>query len=49
MGDTALLPQTTRGLEDYAADLTRVELTGADHWLHHQKPDAVAEAILGWI
>lgn len=46
--DTALLPETTEGLEDFAADLTRVEIEGADHWLHHQKPQEVAQAILGW-
>jgi len=47
--DTALLPETTEGLEDFAADLTRVEIEGADHWLHHQKPDEVARAILNWM
>ena len=46
--DTALLPEATAGLEDFAADLTRVTITGADHWLHHQKPAEVAEAILNW-
>jgi pimeloyl-ACP methyl ester carboxylesterase len=47
--DTALLPAATQGLEDYAPDLTRVQITGADHWLHHQKPREVADAILDWI
>lgn len=47
--DTALLPETTEGLEDYAPDLTRVEIAGADHWLHHQKPQEVAQAILTWV
>ncbi len=47
--DTALLPESTQGLEDFAPDLTRVSLPGADHWLCHQKPEAVAEAILGWV
>ncbi len=46
--DTALLPEATEGLEDFAADLTRVEIAGADHWLHHQKPAEVARAILAW-
>jgi pimeloyl-ACP methyl ester carboxylesterase len=49
MDDTALLPETTEGLEEYAPDLTRVEIAGADHWLHHQKPREVADAILKWI
>jgi pimeloyl-ACP methyl ester carboxylesterase len=46
--DTALLPKATEGLEDFAPDLTRVTIKGADHWLHHQKPAEVAEAILNW-
>lgn len=49
MNDTALLPAATEGLEDYAPDLTRVTIQGADHWLHHQKPREVADAILGWL
>ena len=48
IGDTALLPEATEGLEDYAPDLTRVTIDGADHWVCHQKPDAVAQAILVW-
>lgn len=47
--DTALLPETTEGLEEFAADLTRVEIDAADHWLHHQKPQQVAQAILEWM
>lgn len=46
--DTALLPEATEGLEDFAPDLTRVTIPGADHWLHHQKPQEVARAILDW-
>ncbi len=49
MRDTALLPDSTVGLEDYCADLTRVEIENADHWLVHQVPDQVAETILQWI
>ena len=48
-GDTALLTESVEGLEDFAPDLTRVDIDGADHWLHHQKPEAVAEAILRWM
>jgi pimeloyl-ACP methyl ester carboxylesterase len=47
--DTALLPEATAGLEDFAPHLTRVEIAGADHWLHHQKPRDVARAILDWL
>ncbi|MEX3316015.1 alpha/beta fold hydrolase [Sulfitobacter sp. PS-8MA] len=46
--DSALLPEATEGLETFVQDLTRVEIAGADHWLHHQKPEAVAEAVLTW-
>jgi pimeloyl-ACP methyl ester carboxylesterase len=47
--DTALMPASTQGLEDYAPDLTRIAIKGADHWLHHQKPREVADAILNWL
>jgi pimeloyl-ACP methyl ester carboxylesterase len=46
--DTALLPEATEGLEEFAPQLTRTEIQGCDHWLHHQKPQALAEAILSW-
>lgn len=46
--DTALLAQATDGLEGFAPDLTRVNLPGVDHWLCHQNPEGVAEAVLGW-
>ncbi len=48
-GDTALLPVSTEGLEEFAPDLTRVEIDGADHWVAHQKPQEVARAILDWV
>ena len=47
--DTALLPEATEGLEALCDDLTRVTLPGCDHWLHHQQPEAVAQAIEGWL
>ena len=47
--DTALLPEATAGLEDFAPDLSRVDIAGADHWLHHQKPAEVAQVILDWM
>ncbi|WP_425468356.1 alpha/beta fold hydrolase [Phaeobacter marinintestinus] len=46
--DTALLPETTQGLETYAPDLTRITIPDADHWLLHQTPETVARAILDW-
>jgi pimeloyl-ACP methyl ester carboxylesterase len=48
MQDTALLPESTQGLEDFASDLTRITLPDVDHWLCHQNPTAVANAILNW-
>jgi pimeloyl-ACP methyl ester carboxylesterase len=49
MNDTALLPQTTQGLEDHCAQLKRVEIDDADHWVLHQKPVEVADAIIDWV
>lgn len=49
MNDIALLHESTIGLEEFAPDLTRVEIEGADHWLHHQKPDEVAQEIRDWL
>lgn len=46
--DKALLPEATDGLEEFAPDLTRIDIPGTDHWLHHQQPKAVADAILNW-
>lgn len=44
-GDTALLAEAHEGLDALCDDLTKVQIDGADHWLHHQKPDRVAEEI----
>lgn len=49
MGDTALLPEATKGLETYCDDLTRVEVAEADHWIVHQKPDQVAQILRDWL
>ena len=49
MGDTALLPACLEGLESYAPDLTLHRIEGADHWIAHQKPDALARHILDWV
>lgn len=46
--DTALLPVSNAGLEEFAPDLSRVTLSGLNHWLCHQDPQAVADAILTW-
>ncbi|MDE4191181.1 alpha/beta fold hydrolase [Phaeobacter gallaeciensis] len=46
--DSALLPEATEGLEDFAPNLTRITLKGCDHWLHHQRPDEMSHGILTW-
>lgn len=47
--DVALLPEATKGLEDFAPDLTRVTLEGCDHWLFHQKPAEAAQIVGDWL
>lgn len=49
LGDTALLPDATKGLEAYCDALTRIEVEGADHWIAHQRPEEVAGMIRGWL
>lgn len=46
--DSALLPESTEGLEDLAPDLTRVAFPNANHWICHQIPQDVAHAVLNW-
>lgn len=46
--DSALLPESTEGLEDLAPDLTRVTFPNANHWICHQIPQDVADAVLNW-
>ena len=43
--DKALLPEATEGLEALCDNLRRVELPDADHWIVHQKPEAVSALI----
>jgi pimeloyl-ACP methyl ester carboxylesterase len=43
--DTALRPTCLEGLERFAPDLTIERIAEADHWILHQKPKQVAEAI----
>lgn len=47
--DTALRPEATKGLEDFAPDLTRISLSDADHWLIHQKTDEIAHILEDWL
>ena len=43
--DTALRPSCLEGLDRFAPDLTIERIADADHWILHQKPAVVAEAI----
>ncbi|MDQ7069782.1 MAG: alpha/beta hydrolase [Rhodobacterales bacterium] len=43
--DAALLPETTAGLGEYCADLTRIDLSGRDHWVIHQDPARISAEI----
>lgn len=46
--DSALLPESTEGLETLVPDLTRVTFPNANHWICHQIPQDVADAVLKW-
>lgn len=43
--DVALPPTLTEGLEDYVSELTLRTVAGASHWVIHEKPDWVRDAI----
>ena len=43
--DTALLPASYDGLENFCADLTMRKVPDASHWILHEKPDWAADQI----
>jgi pimeloyl-ACP methyl ester carboxylesterase len=45
MNDPALLPETRTGLEQFCADLSVVEVEGADHWIIHSHADRLVREI----
>ncbi|SFL09891.1 alpha/beta fold hydrolase [Shimia haliotis] len=45
MNDTALLPESYEGLQEYCDTLTIEEVADADHWILHQRPADVADRI----
>jgi pimeloyl-ACP methyl ester carboxylesterase len=47
--DEALRPSCIEGLGRYAPDLTVVRVKDAGHWILHEKPGAVAEAVRAWV
>lgn len=49
MEDKALRPSARAGLGAFCADLTVHEMADADHWIVHQKPDAVRTLVRAFI
>lgn len=47
--DRALLPASRAGLEDFCDDLTVRSFAGADHWILHQEPEAVAQTMQAFL
>lgn len=47
--DTALRPSCIEGLDRYAPQLTVEKVAGTGHWILHEKPDEVAEAIADFV
>lgn len=47
--DEALRPACLEGLGDYAANLTIRRVAGAGHWILHEKPEEVADAIRSFV
>ena len=45
MADTALLPGNIVGLDEYVSDLQIIEFPTATHWIAHDEPVGVADAI----
>jgi len=49
MGDVALLPESRDGLAEFCDSLEMHEITQADHWVVHQKPEEVATLIRDFV
>ncbi len=45
LNDTALPAELTHGLQDYIANLTLLPVPGASHWIVHENPKLVIDAI----
>ena len=45
LDDTALLPGLTDGLDRWVPDLRLVRVSGASHWIVHERPELVVEEI----
>ncbi|MEO9820664.1 MAG: alpha/beta hydrolase [Paracoccaceae bacterium] len=46
--DTALLPEATLNLEEFAPDLTRIGINTGDHWVLHQHPQDIALQVIDY-
>lgn len=49
LNDTALPAALTHGLQDYIADLTLLPVPNASHWIVHENPQLVIDAIQGFL
>jgi pimeloyl-ACP methyl ester carboxylesterase len=47
--DEALVPELTVGLDEWVSDLRLERIPRASHWLHHEVPEQVNEALLDWL
>mgnify|MGYP003631554701 FL=1 len=47
--DEALRPVCMEGLDRFCSDLTVKTVSGAGHWILHEKPDVVAALVRGWL
>lgn len=45
LDDTALLPGLIDGLDRWVPDLRLVRVSGASHWIVHERPELVVEEI----
>jgi len=49
LDDVALLPEARADLDSFCDDLKVEEVTGASHWILHEKPDLVAKRIRSFL
>jgi pimeloyl-ACP methyl ester carboxylesterase len=47
--DAVLPPSAADGMEAHIDDLEKTLVLGSGHWTQQEKPEAVNDAILGWM
>jgi pimeloyl-ACP methyl ester carboxylesterase len=47
--DAVLPPSAADGMEAYVPDLEKILVRDSGHWTQQEQPQAVNEAILGWM